>query len=90
MGFLTRFLNGAFQEIKAKLNRSRQLNSAEKNLKEDWQLIETFQQPKKKKKKGKKKKNTQIQRTLKHFYETKNEKKNTQIQRTFFPGHSLR
>ena len=53
-GFVTGFLNGAYQEIKVKLNESRQLkfyqvkqlkensteNSAEKNFKEDSQLNE--------------------------------------------------
>ena len=54
MGFVTCFLNGASQEIKAKLNKSRLLklyqvkqlkenstkNSAEKNPKEDSELNE--------------------------------------------------
>ena len=74
MGFVTRFLNGASQEIKVKLNESRRLkfyqvkqrkensieNSAQKNLKEDSKFNE-----------------------LKHFYKAKREKKNTQ--RTLFP-----
>ena len=77
MGFVTRFLNWASQEIKVKLNESRQLkfyqvkqlkensteNSAEKNFKEDSQLIEPW--------------NISI-------------KKNTQIQRTLFLGHYFR
>ena len=81
MGFVTRFLNGASQEIKIKLNKSRlqkfyqvkQLkensteNSAEKNFKEDSQFNEVWKISTKQK-----------------------ENKNTQIQRTLFPGHSLR
>ena len=56
MGFVTRFLNGASQEIKVKLNESRLLkfykvkqlnensteNSAEKNFKEDSQFNELW------------------------------------------------
>ena len=81
MGFVTRFLNGASQEIKVKLNESRLLkfyqvkqlkenstkNSAEKNFKEDSQLNELW-----------------------NISTKQNEKKNTQIQRTLFPEHSLR
>ena len=72
-------MNGASQEIKVKLNESRQLkfyqvkqlkensteNSVEKNLKEDLQLNGRFDK-------------------------TKKEKKNNQIQRTLFHVHSLR
>ena len=84
MGFVTRFLKEASQEIKVKLNASWLLkfyqveqlkensteNSAEKNFQEDTQLNELRKISTKKKKKKK--------------------KKNTQIQRTLFPRHSLR
>ena len=87
MGFVTRFLNGDFQEIIVKLNESRLLkfyqvkqlkensteNSAEKNFKEDSQFNEQWNFSTKQNQQTKKK-----------------EKKNTQIQRTSFPGHSLR
>ena len=67
MGFVTRFLNGASQEIKLKLNESRFLkfyqvkqpkensteNSAEKNFKEDEQLNELWNISTKQKKKRK-------------------------------------
>ena len=82
MGFVTRFLNGACQEIKVKINKSwllkfyqvKQLkenstkNSAEKNFKENSLLSEFWKVSTKYKK----------------------EKKNTQIQRTLFHGRSLR
>ena len=82
MGFVTRFLNGASQELKVKLNEIRLLkfyqvkqlkensteNSAKKNFKEESQFNELWNISTNKKKK----------------------KKNTQIQRTLFPGHSLR
>ena len=65
MGFVTRFLNGASQEIKVKLNEGwllkfnqvKQLkensteNSAEKNFKEDSQLNKLWNISTKKKKK---------------------------------------
>ena len=82
MGFVTRFLNGTSQEIKVKLDESRQLkfyqvkkleensteNSAEKNFVEYSQLNELWNISTKLKKK--KRKNTQIQRTLfpRHLY----------------------
>ena len=67
MGVVTRFLNGASQEIKVKLNRSRRLkfyqveqlkensteNSAEKNLKGHSQLNELWNISTKQKKKRK-------------------------------------
>ena len=82
MGFVTRFLNWASQEIKVKLNESRLLkfyqvkqlkensteNSAEKNFKEDSKFKEPWNISTKQKK----------------------EKTNIQIQRTSFSGHSLR
>ena len=65
MGFVTRFLNGAYQEIKIRLNESRLLkvyevkylkensteNSAEKNFEEDLQLNELWNIFRKQKKK---------------------------------------
>ena len=80
MGFVTCFLNGASQEIKGKLNKSRLLkfyqdkqlkknstkNSAEKNFKEDSQLNELWVF------------------FIFGFVEM------FQIQRTLFPGHSHR
>ena len=74
MGFVTRFLNGASQEIKVKLNESwlqkfyqvKQLkensteNSAEKNFKEDSQFNELWNISTKQKKKKKKKKKRKI------------------------------
>ena len=73
MGFVTRFLNGASQEIKVKLNESRLLtfyqvkhmienltwNSAEKNFKENSKLNELWNISTKQKRNE----NTQIQRT---------------------------
>ena len=67
MGFVTRFLNGASQEIEVKLNKSRlrkfyqvkQLkensteNSAEKNIKEDSQFNELWNISTKQKRKEK-------------------------------------
>ena len=71
MGFSTYFLNGASQEIKVKINKSRLLkfyqvkqlkensteNSAEKNFKEDSQFNELWNISTKQRKE---KKNTQI------------------------------
>ena len=93
-GFRHSLLEWSFPRNKVKLNESRLLkfyqvkrlkenlteNSAEKNFKEDSQFNELWNISTKQKKTVKK--NTQIQRTLKHFYKTKKEKKNTQIQRT--------
>ena len=81
MGFVTRFINGAPQEIKVKINeidywsstKKIQLkensteNSAEKNIKEDSKFNKPW-----------------------NFSIKKKEKKNIQIQRTLFPGQSLR
>ena len=80
MGFVTRFLNWASQEIKVKLNEYRLLkfyqvkqlkenstdNAAEKNLK-DSQSNELW-----------------------NIFTNKKEMKNSQIQRTLFLGHFLR
>ena len=81
MGSVTRFLNGASQEIKVKLNESWQLkfyhdkqlkknsteNSAKKDFKEDSQFDELW-----------------------NISTNKKEMKNAQIQRTLFPEHYLR
>ena len=81
MGFVTRFLNGASQEIKPKSNESQLLkfyqvkqlkenlteNSAGKNFKEDSKFNELW-----------------------NISTNKREKENTQIQTTLFSRHSLR